>query len=148
MAHTYVLNRLHISFSTKGRRKQIPPGVQPELWNFIGKVAAERGVEVLAVGGIDDHVHVVINLPPTMTLAKAVQTVKAVSSKWMREKGHKAFTWQDGYGAVSVGNSQIPTVVNYVRHQPEHHQKHTFDSEFLSLLAKHGIRDDPRYMLG
>ncbi|HVP42553.1 MAG TPA: IS200/IS605 family transposase [Terriglobales bacterium] len=148
MAHTYVRNRIHISFSTKGRRKQISPEVQADLWNFIGKVTADRGIEVLAVGGIDDHVHLVINLPPTMPLAKTVQTIKAVSSKWMREKGHKAFTWQDGYGAVSVGQSQLTTVLNYVRHQPEHHQKHTFDSEFVSLLAKHGIADDPRYMLG
>jgi len=148
MAHTYVRNRIHISFSTKGRRQHIPPQVQPELWNFIGKVAADRGVEVLAVGGIEDHVHIVIDLPPTLALAKAVQTIKAVSSKWMRDKNHKAFTWQDGYGAVSVGQSQLPTVLNYVRHQPEHHQKHTFDSEFVSLLAKHGIRDKSRYMLG
>ncbi len=147
MAHTYVRNRIHIAFSTKGRLKQIPHQVQPELWNFIGKVAADRGIEVLAVGGIDDHAHIVIDLPPAMALAKAVQTIKAVSSKWMREHG-RSFTWQDGYGAVSVGQSQLPNVLNYVRHQPEHHQKHTFDSEFTSLLAKHGIRDDPRYVLG
>ena len=147
MAHTYVRNRVHIAFSTKGRLKQIPPQVQPELWNFIGKVAAERGIEVLAVGGIDDHVHIVIDLPPTIALAKAVQTIKAVSSKWMREH-RSSFTWQDGYGAVSVGQSQLQTVLDYVRHQPEHHQKHTFDSEFLSLLVKHGIPYDPQYVLG
>jgi putative transposase len=147
MAHTYVRNRIHISFSTKGRLKQIPPEVQPELWNFIGKVAAERGIEVLAVGGIADHVHVVIDLPPTMALSNAVRVMKAVSSKWMREY-RRSFTWQDGYGAVSVGQPQLETVLNYVRHQPEHHRKHTFESEFLSLLAKHEISYNPQFVLG
>ncbi len=148
MSHSYAANRVHVVFSTKLRQKFIPADIQPRLWAFMATVGRDRHIEVPAVGGIDDHAHLVMNIPPVMPLAKAIQTIKAVSSKWMRDLGHERFAWQEGYAAFSVSASQLDTVIEYVRHQPEHHAKHTFETEFVSLLAKNGLTFDPKYVFG
>jgi putative transposase len=147
MGHSFAVNRVHIVFSTKERRKQIPEGVQPKLWGFIASIAHSRQIEVKAVGGTDDHVHLLVSVPAAVSLAKCIQELKAISSKWMRDEGHD-FTWQEGYAAFSVGGSQVDTIVQYIDHQREHHAKHTFQSEFLTLLDKHGVAYDPKYVLG
>ena len=137
MSHTYTANLLHVVFSTKHRRDLIPPEVQPRLWGYMAEIGRNRAVHILAVGGIANHAHVLLSLPPVMPLAKAVQALKRISSKWMNEIG-RDFAWQEGYAAFSVGRSQVSSVIGYVNSQPEHHRKHSFESEFLSLLAKHG----------
>ncbi len=147
MGHSFAVNRIHIVFSTKNREKQIPAEVQPKLWAFLASIARARKIEVKTIGGTDDHVHMLLALPATMPLSKCVQELKAVSSKWMNEEGH-SFAWQEGYGAFSVGGSQVDTVTQYIDRQQEHHAKHTFESEFLSLLQKHGVPYDPNYVLG
>lgn len=147
MGHSFAVNRVHIVFSTKDRRKQIPSELQPRLWAFLASIARTRKIEVNAVGGTDDHVHMLVTVPATVPSAKCIQELKAVSSKWMRDEGHR-FTWQEGYAAFSVGGSQVDTIKHYIDHQQEHHAKHTFESEFLSLLQKHGVQYDPKYVLG
>jgi len=148
MSHTYTANRLHVVFSTKNRRDLISQELQPRLWAYMAEVGRNRAIRVLAVGGIANHAHVLLSLPPVMPLAKAVQTLKGISSRWMNEIGRGGFAWQEGYAAFSVSQSQINSVIRYVNSQPEHHRKHSFESEFLSLLAKHGIEYDPKYVFG
>ena len=148
MSHTYSSNRLHIVFSTKERRRIIAPAFQPRLWSYMAEVAKNRGIPILAVGGHDDHAHVLLVLPPTMLLAKCVQAIKGISSKWMTDNGHRGFAWQQGYAAFSVSASQTTAVVEYIRTQREHHKRHSFEAEFLSLLRKHGIQYDPKYVFG
>ena len=148
MSHSYAANRVHVVFSTKLRQKLIPEEIQPRLWAFMATVGRDRHIEVPAVGGMDDHAHLVMNVPPVIPLAKAIQSIKAVSSKWMRDLGHARFAWQEGYAAFSVSSSQLDSVIEYVRHQPEHHQKHTFEAEFLSLLTKNGLTYDPKFVFG
>jgi len=96
---------------------------------------------------MEDHLHLLIQIPPVLTLSKAVATIKSNSSRWASEEGHK-FAWQQGYAAFSVSASVIPVVTRYIRNQDEHHKKMDFDSEFVALLKKHGIAFDPKYVFG
>lgn len=147
MPHTYSQNYLHVVFSTKGRRKLITKEFQPKLWSYMAGIGRNNGFLVLANGGMEDHTHLLIQLPATLALAKAVQLLKGSSSKWVGEHGRE-FSWQEGYGAFSVSKSNMNTVVKYIANQETHHRKITFEDEFISLLEKHGIEYDPRYVFG
>jgi REP element-mobilizing transposase RayT len=101
----------------------------------------------LAVGGTENHVHMLIHLPPKIALASAVTLLKANSSKWMGAQG-KQFSWQEGYGAFSVSASNLDQVIRYIQNQESHHRKTSFEEEFRALLRKHGVEYDPKYVLG
>ena len=148
MPHTYVSALIHAVFSTKNRRKTIPEDVQPLLWAYLGGIARKNGFRALAIGGTEDHVHVLLSLPSTMPIAKALQLLKGGSSKWLNEGRINDFTWQDGYGAFSVGISQQGDTKAYIESQKQHHQKCDYQQEFLAFLMKHGIEYDPKYVFG
>ena len=148
MGHTYVSALFHCVFSTKGRRGMIPPTKQPDLWAYLGGIARKNGFKALAVGGSDDHVHVLLSLPSTMPLAKAVQLLKGGSSKWMNDSGISGFVWQEGYGGFSVGISQQADTIGYIHSQTEHHHKRGFEEEFVAFLRKHRIKYDPAHVMG
>jgi putative transposase len=139
MSHTYVSGLFHCVFSTKARRGLIPPARQPDLWSYLGGIARKNGFKALAVGGIDNHVHILLSLPATIPLSKAIQLLKGGSSKWMNDSGANGFAWQEGYGGFSVGISQQADTVAYIRSQSEHHRKRRFEEEFEAFLRKHGI---------
>lgn len=105
----------------------------------------------LCVGGWFDHIHILVRLPPHMDVSKAVQLLKGLSSKWLHEtfpKEQAGFEWQDGYGAFTVSQYQIPEVFRYIKDQKEHHRVRTFQEEFLSFLEKHDIKWNPSYVWG
>jgi len=147
MPHTYSQNYLHVVFSTKERRKLITKEFQPKLWSYMAGIGRNNGFLVLANGGMEDHTHLLIQLPATLALAKAVQLIKGGSSKWINEHG-RAFAWQEGYGAFGVSKSNMNVVVKYIANQEAHHRKITFEDEFIALLEKHGIEYDPKYVFG
>jgi putative transposase len=147
LSHTYVQNVVHIVFSTKERRKIIPRDMKERVWSYIAGICKQEKIFVHAVGGMEDHVHLLLQIPPTMTLAEAVRTVKSNSSSWMKQE-IKKFAWQEGYGGFSVSKSQIPVVVRYIKNQERHHKKMSFENEFRALLEKHGIEFDPKYVFG
>jgi REP element-mobilizing transposase RayT len=147
VSHTYSQNHLHVVFSTKERQKLIAEQMQPKLWSYLGGIGRNHGFLVLANGGIEDHVHLLIQVPPALALAKAVSLLKSNSSKWMNEHGIK-FAWQEGYGAFSVSESNLAAVERYIHNQPKHHRKMTFEQEFIALLKKHRIDFDPKYVFG
>ena len=101
----------------------------------------------VSVGGTDNHVHILLHLPPAIALAKAVLLLKSNSSKWMNEQA-KGFSWQEGYGAFSVNSSNLDQVTRYIQNQDAHHRKIGFEEEFRALLTKHGVEYDPKYMFG
>ena len=146
MAHTFVKNHVHIIFSTAGRRKLISKEMQPRLWAYIAGICRSHGILVGEIGGTDDHVHALVELPGSRAPAKAVLLIKSNSSKWMNGQKIK-FRWQGGYGAFSVSASNVPAVVKYIRNQENHHQKRNFDQEYIAFLRKHKIPFDPRYIL-
>jgi len=147
MSHSYSQNTIHVVFSTKDRAKLIAPAMQPKLWAYIAGICKHEGIFVHAIGGTEDHIHCLLQLPPTHNLAKTIATLKANSSRWMRETS-RLFAWQNGYGAFSVSASLLPTVDRYVRNQEAHHRKYTFENEFLTLLRRHGVQYDPKFVLG
>ncbi len=138
MSHTYSRNHLHVVFGTKGRRQFIKGPVREQLLAYIRGIARNYQIDLEAIGGTENHVHLLIGLPPKLSLAHAVAALKANSSKWMNENGHH-FAWQEGYAAFSVSTSNLHRVAEYVRHQSEHHKQRSFEDEFVALLKKHGI---------
>ena len=152
MSHTFIKSHFHVVFSTvvfstKERRKIISEDVQPFLWSYIAGICRNQKMVSVAVGGVDDHVHLLFHLPATLTLSKAVAVVKANSSKWMNEHGRK-FAWQEGYSAFSANASNLERIALYIRGQKEHHRKMSFEDEYLELLRKHKIEFDPKYVFG
>jgi putative transposase len=133
MPHTYCQNTLHIVFSTKGRRASIPEDFQAPLWAYIAGVCRNFGVLPLAIGGTENHIHLLAQIPAILPVAKAVSVIKANSSRWASQRGKK-FSWQQGYGAFSVGASVVPAVVRYIQNQKIHHRKLVFETEFTDFL--------------
>ena len=148
MSHTYVSELVHCVFSTKLRQKAISSGIQARLWAYLGGIAQANGFKALAIGGTENHVHILLSLPATLPIAKAAQLLKGGSSKWMNDTFKMNFRWQEAYGAFTVGVSQKSDTVAYIQSQAEHHRKCSFEEEFLAFLKKHRIDYDPRYVWG
>ena len=147
MPHAYAQNIIHVVCSSKDRRKSISKELQPRMWAYVAGMCQKLGIPVHAVGGMDDHIHFLIQVPPSLAVAKVVLTIKSNSSKWANEQGCK-FAWQQGYAAFSVSSSNVLAVVRYIQNQPAHHKKMSFDVEFLALLKRHGMEFDPQFVFG
>jgi putative transposase len=132
-----------VVFATAERRPMIREDIQEMLYRYIGGIARENGIPALAVGGANDHIHLLLSLPRTVSVAKAVQLLKLGSSKWLHESFPKlkSFAWQEGYGAFSIGVSQRAATVKYIEGQAEHHKRISFDEEFKKFLTVHGIEE-------
>ena len=149
MGHSYCSSLYHCIFSTKERRKSITPEVRDRLWAYMGGVAREHGMTALAVGGTDDHAHLLVVIPATLAVATAMREIKSGSTRWMHETcAMPSFAWQEGYGAFSIGHSQIEATVRYIARQEEHHRKRDFQAEFVAILKKHRMEYDLRYVWG
>ena len=150
MANTYTSLHYHVVFSTKNRHPWIHAELEKRIWEYLGGIARLNDMKAIQIGGVEDHVHVVIGAPPTIAVSKAVQLLKGGSSRWIHETfpALAGFEWQDGYGAFSVSKSQLPEVIEYVANQREHHRVRTFQEEYRAFLEKHGVEYDERYLWG
>src|SRR5262245_58016996 len=144
---SYVCSFAHCVFSTKDRRPLITAELRERLWPYLGGIARENDVKAVSIGGHTDHVHLLLSLPATMPIAKAMQLIKGGSSKWVHDSfpDQRLFAWQSKYGAFSVSVSQVERIIRYIDNQEAHHRKMTFQEEFLALLKKHRIEYDERY---
>ena len=147
MPHSYCNNLLHTVFSTRGRKPIIPAALLTELWAVLAGIGRNHRLTVIKVGGMQEHVHILFALPADVTLAHAVQVLKANSSRWMHERV-AGFAWQQGYAAFSVSASGVSAVKEYIENQPEHHKRRSFEEEFLALLKKSGVPYDPKFVFG
>jgi putative transposase len=150
MANTYTSLHYHFVFSTKNREQWLGPDVEQRVWEYLGGIARQNRMKALQIGGVDDHVHLVVGLPPTLTVSKALQLLKGGSSKWIHDTFPTlaSFEWQDGYGAFTISKSQLPGVIEYVANQREHHRVVTFQDEYREFLKRHRIDFDERYLWG
>ncbi len=148
MPHTFTHLLTHIIFSTKDRAPLLGPEVKSRLLDYMGGIIREVGGNPLGINGTADHVHLLVWLPATVSVAEAMRVLKTNSSRWVREAGisRRPFAWQAGYAAFSVSQSVAPEVQRYIAHQEEHHRKQSFKDELLSYLKKHGIEYDERYL--
>ena len=144
MAHTYASNFIHCIFSTKERRATLAANRIADLYAYFGGIARSEGFTLVAAGGTANHVHLLLFLPATVSLATAVQKLKGSSSRWLG----KGFAWQEGYGAFSVSPSQVAVVKKYIAGQEEHHRKRSFEEEFTEMLRKCGVDYDPQFVFG
>jgi putative transposase len=148
MPGTYTQILLHVIFSTKRREPWITPDVAKDLYPYIGGIVrAEKGA-LYDIGGIEDHVHLLLRWRPDATVSNLMRAVKAGSSKWLHETfpALGAFAWQEGYSAFSVSKSQEDAVRKYIAGQAEHHKKEDFRSELLRFLRAHEIEFEEKYV--
>ena len=150
MANTYASLHYHIIFSTKNREPWIFPDIEQRILRFMGGIARKHRMTALQIGGVEDHIHALVNAPPTLAPSQVAQILKGESSKWIHDEFHrlKQFSWQDGYAAFSVSKSNIPQVIAYIQNQREHYRKKTFQEEYLEFLQANGVEYDERYVLG
>ena len=144
MSHSYAHNPVHLVFSTKERRKLIAKESQPRLWGYLAGICKKQRIFVHAIGGMEDHIHMLIEIPLTMAFSDAIKEIKTGSSQWSGPR----FAWQVGFGVFGVSESNVNTVIRYIRNQETHHKKMTYEQEFIALLEKHRVPYDRRYVLG
>jgi REP element-mobilizing transposase RayT len=148
MAQTLSCVVLHIIFSTKGRIAVINDGVRSELMAYLGSLIREKNGKALAVNGTADHVHLLVQIPPALSISELMRFVKTNSSRWTRRvnSSMKDFEWQHGYGVFSVSRSNAQKVCRYILNQEAHHKKRSFQEEFLSFLERYEVDYDERYL--
>lgn len=147
MPQSLCKNYMHLVFSTKERKDLIPVDLLDIFFHYIGGIINNIGCKAIIVGGIENHVHILFELARTMALSNVVNKIKSNSSKWIRhEQGVFDFGWQDGYGAFSVGQSNVEVVRKYIMDQREHHQKKDFKDEMKYFFGVYKIKYDERYV--
>lgn len=151
MTHTFSNLLFHLVWSTKDRRPLIKREYKPRFYSYIRTVIASEGGNLLYINGVEDHVHLLVALPLTILIPTMVEKVKPVSSKWFNREfpgiGEFGFQWQKGYGAFTVGKSNLQAVIKYIENQEEHHKTLTFEDEMRQLLKSQGIAYDEKYFL-
>lgn len=148
MSQTLVSLMAHVVFSTKNREPFITPEIEPELFSYVGGILKNHESRLMDAGGTADHVHLLVSQSKNISLSALMKDIKKDSSSWIKTKGRefRNFHWQDGYGAFSVGKSEIPELKKYIASQKEHHRKRTFKDELIEFLEEYGVAYDERYL--
>ena len=142
MAHSYTNLLSHIVFATKDRRPLIDDEFQPRLYDYLGGTIRGLKSTALEIGGVDDHLHILAKLPPTIAVSDFLEKLKTNTSKWAKSV-RRGFGWQEGYSAFSVSESQADRVRLYIQNQGKHHARLSFREELIALLEAHGVEYDP-----
>lgn len=148
MANTYTQLHIQVVFVVQNRQSLIGQAWKSELYKYITGIIQNHAHKVLQINGMPDHVHVLIGMRPTQSLADLMQIVKQDSSKWINDKGFVLgrFSWQAGYGAFSYSNSEVPRVIDYIKNQEEHHKAFSFNDEYKNILTEFKIDYNEAYL--
>ena len=147
MANTYTQLYTHIVFHTKSTGIVMRNEDLARVFQYIGGIIRDEGAIPFAIGGVADHIHILMSLPKTVALSDLMRVIKAKSSKWLRrlDSYYELFSWQDGYGAFSVSPSLMERTTNYILTQAEHHKTKTYREEYKGILDGYGIEYDEHY---
>jgi REP element-mobilizing transposase RayT len=139
---------IHLVFSTKNRERFLVGDVETELHKYMATVFRAHKSPTLTIGGAEDHIHALFALARTITVADLVEEVKTSTSKWIKTKGieFRRFHWQSGYGAFSIGQSNVAALKRYIATQKEHHRHQSFQDEYRLLCRKYRVKIDERYV--
>ena len=145
---TYTQICYHIVFSTKDRVPALRPERRDDLFRYAWGILKNKDCHLYRIGGVEDHIHILTSLHPTVCLADLVRDIKIGTSKWIKEEGvFPAFTqWQDGYGAFTIAYGDKDAVIEYIKSQSEHHKRVSFRDELRELLVKFGVKFDEEYL--
>jgi REP element-mobilizing transposase RayT len=148
MANTYSQIYLQVVFAVKGRKSLIQSEWKEELYKYICGVVNGKKEKVYAIGGVADHIHILLSVKPNILLSDLVRDIKCNSSKWINERQYVdgKFQWQEGFGAFSYTHWHLDTIINYINNQEDHHKKKSFKDEYLEFLEKFYIEYDEKYL--
>ncbi len=146
MPQSYGSLYLHIVFSTYRREHILTPQLHTEFSRYITPILNQYRVRLIAEGGVEDHVHLLIDLGREVSVATMLREIKSKSSSWLKKKTGREFSWQGGYGYFSVSPSHIQNVIHYIDNQKEHHRQKTFQEEFEDILSIAGVQFEPKYL--
>lgn len=148
MAQSLCKVYLHIVFHTKTSSPTVETEHLERLHQYIGGLVNATGCQVLCVGGTENHIHALMLFSRTETIAHVVEEMKRNSSRWIKTLSphYENFAWQGGYGVFSVSQSQVDTVVAYIKNQAEHHKKQSFRDEYLEFLRLYKIDYNEQYV--
>lgn len=148
MADTFSQIYIHLVFSVKERQNVIHKTWREELFKYVSGILKGKDQKVFAIGGMPDHIHILISLRPNCMISELVNSVKTNSSKWINSRGFVKgkFNWQEGYGAFSYGQSQLDHVIQYINNQEQHHQKRSFKEEYIELLQRFNVKFEEKYL--
>lgn len=148
MPQSLAYNYIHFVTSTKHRKPLITPEIQENLYGYIAGICKKLESPAIQIGGIEDHIHILVILSKKISLINFVEEVKKGSSKWMKTQGEQFqnFYWQEGYGAFSVNPREVDVVKKYIQTQKEHHSKKTFQDEYRAFLKQYNVPYDERYV--
>jgi len=148
MANTYTQLYIHIVFAVLGRESLISNSWKDELYKYIAGIIKEKGQKPYIINGMHEHIHILISIHPNINLSDLVRDIKSNSSKWINEKSlvKGRFSWQEGFGAFSYGQSQLPALINYIKNQEAHHNVKSFKEEYHELLKKFEVDFDAKYV--
>ena len=144
--HTQILYQ--IVFSTKSREKCMLKSTRDTVFRYIGGILKNKSCKLFIVNGVEDHLHIITHIHPSVGLANLIKDIKISSNSFIKEKSlFPNFSgWQDGYGAFTYSNEALPNLMRYVQGQEAHHAYINFEDEYISLLEEHGVKYDPRYV--
>ena len=150
MTHSYRVHYFHLIWSTKDRRPYIDPEIEPHLYAYICGIVKNNHGELLEIGGMSDHVHLLVELKHLDKFSHVIRDIKASSSMWVHKNYPqlKDFAWQEGYGSFSVSFSALDNVKQYIHNQVEHHATMSFEDEYRKFLERHRIQYDQRFVFG
>ncbi len=148
MANTYSQITIHFIIAVQERASLLKKRYRKELFKYMSGIIKNKGQKVLAINGVDDHIHILIGLSPAMAPSDLIRDIKNNSTKFINDKNWFAgkFKWQDGYGAFSYSKSQRPKIIEYIENQEKHHKQATFKEEYLNILNKFEVDFDDKYI--